>query len=271
MIGGLLSGILAGLLGIGGGALLGPLLIVFNYPEVESFATSGFAIVITSVSGTIENWRKGYINLRQIMALGLPALITAQIGVAIANWAKAFPYMLLAAFGLLSLANIYLIDLKNQLTRQQQRAESPACDEYPNQKPKNHDRPQHLRPHPFWARISTGGIAGLLAGLFGIGGGVVMVPMQILFLGEAIKPAIQTSLGVVVITAIAATLGHALSGNILWIEGIVLGLGGLVGAQISTRLLPKLPDHVVSLLFRSYLAILAIYIFWQAWHRYSSR
>ncbi|MCS6815341.1 MAG: sulfite exporter TauE/SafE family protein, partial [Cyanobacteria bacterium] len=260
MVGGLLSGILAGLLGIGGGALLGPLLIILNYPEVKSFATSGFAIVITSASGTIENWRRGYINLRQVLSLGFPALITAQVGVFMANWAKAFPHMLLVAFGVLSLANIYLIDLKNQLARQQQRAESQAFDAYHNHKYNHRDRSQRFWLHPFWARISTGSIAGLLAGLFGIGGGVVMVPMQILLLGEAIKPAIQTSLGVVVITAISATLGHALSGNILWIEGVVLGLGGLVGAQISTRLLPKLPDRVVSALFRSYLAILAVYI-----------
>jgi uncharacterized membrane protein YfcA len=60
-----------------------------------------------------------------------------------------------------------------------------------------------------------------------------MVPLQILLLGEPIKLAIQTSLGVVVLTGISATFGHAVSNNILFVEGIILGTGGLVGEQIS--------------------------------------
>ena len=94
-----------------------------------------------------------------------------------------------------------------------------------------------------------------------------MVPLQMLFLGEPIKVAIQTSLGVVVMTAISASIGHTLSGNVIPVVGVVLGLGGLVGAQVSTRLLPKLPDHIISLIFRVFLGVLALYIFWQAWQQ----
>ena len=92
-----------------------------------------------------------------------------------------------------------------------------------------------------------------------------MVPLQILLLGETIKVAIQTSLGVIMITAISACIGHAMQGNVLWIPGIVLGLGGLLGAQISTRFLPKLSDQTVTLMFRIFLIIISVYIFKQAW------
>ena len=67
------------------------------------------------------------------------------------------------------------------------------------------------------------------------------------------------------ITAISASLGHALRGNTLLLEGLILGFGGLLGAQISTRFLPKLPDRLVSIAFRVLLAMLSIYMFWQAW------
>ncbi len=264
IIGGLVSGILAGLLGIGGGTILGPLLIALNNPEVESFATSGLAILITSISGTVENWRKGYIKPQQVLSIGLPALVTAQLGVLLANLAKAFPYVLLIMFGLLSLLNIYLLDLKNQLVAAQKKHEKTAA-----VSDSTLPLPQKSLINPLAVKIGTGGAAGLLAGLFGIGGGVIMVPMQMLLMGEALKPAIQTSLGVVVLTAISACIGHAYSGNILWIEGVILGLGGLVGAQISTRALPKLPDRFISILFRSYLGILTIYVFWKAWQSYS--
>jgi uncharacterized membrane protein YfcA len=246
VISGLFSGILAGFLGIGGGTVLVPILVALGYAPVQAVATSSVAIVITSLSGTVQNWRMGYIDFKRVLALGLPALLTAQIGVYLANLFP--PHILLIAFGLLLLLNIYLVELRKRLTTE-------------------NTQTQEQRFNPILARILTGGAVGILAGLFGVGGGVIMVPLQILLLGEPIKLAIQTSLGVVVLTGISAAFGHAVSGNILFMEGIILGTGGLVGAQISTRFLPKLPEHVVVFVFRSLLAVLAVYIFWQAWQR----
>ena len=105
----------------------------------------------------------------------------------------------------------------------------------------------------------------MMAGLFGIGGGAIMVPLQLLLLNESLKRAIQTSLGVIVLTAIAATVGHSLRGNVVYTGGIALGLGGLLGAQLSTRFLPKLPDHLIAIAFRGLLLLLSGYSFWRAW------
>lgn len=244
--GGLFSGILSGFLGIGGGTVLVPLLVTLGYKPVQAVATSALAIAITATSGTVQNWRMGYVNLQQVLYLGLPALVTAQLGVYLAN---RFPSgLLLLAFGILLLVNIYLIELRQQLTAKQVEGSAQTY-------------------NPVISQIASGGAAGLLAGLFGVGGGVILVPLQILLLGRPIKDAVQTSLGVIVITAIAAAGGHAWSDNILVVEGILLGTGGLLGAQVSTRFLPRLPDAMVSLAFRTLLALLAIYTFWQAWQQ----
>jgi uncharacterized protein len=242
VIGGLFSGILAGFLGIGGGTVLVPLQVALGYTPVQAVATSSLAIVITAISGSIQNWRMGYFDIKRVILLGFPALLTAQIGVYLAS--RIPSYILLTSFGLLLLFNIYLVELRKRLAQAQS---------------------QQQTFNPLISRIATGGAAGILAGLFGVGGGVIMVPLQMLLLAEPIKVAIQTSLGVIVITAISATIGHTLSGNVLFIPGIILGCGGLFGAQISTRFLPRLPDHVVSLAFRTLLGVLSIYIFWQAW------
>ena len=79
---------------------------------------------------------------------------------------------------------------------------------------------------------------------------------------------IQISLGVIIITAIFACTGHAIAGNVLFVQGLYLGLGGLLGVQISTRLLPKLAEQTVSILFRGFLSLLSVYVFWQAWQAY---
>ncbi|MGY4589539.1 uncharacterized protein ACVWXF_000173 [Thermostichus sp. MS-CIW-40] len=276
-IGGLVAGILAGVLGIGGGVILVPLQVSLGIPPVQAAATSNLSIVMTSIAGSIQNWRMGMLDLKRVILLGIPALLTAQVGAIIAS--RLPSYLLLAAFGVLLLANTYLVQLNKKVVIQAQELGADVSDA------------EHLsgtessgQMSPWLARALTGGTAGLLAGLFGIGGGVILVPMQILLLKETIKVAIQTSLGAIVITAVAATASHAglsdwiwnglgfgdgtIHQNVLWIPGLILGTGGLIGVQISTRTLPKLPDETVSLLFRGFLVILSLYIFWQAWQGY---
>jgi uncharacterized protein len=248
VIGGLFSGIMAGFLGVGVGTLLVPMQVALGYTPLQAVATSSLAIVITSISGTVQNWRMGYFRFKPIIMLGIPAILTSKIGVELAELTKRYKQgsgFLLIGFGLLLLLNIYLVDLRQKLVKQEV-TKTPQS-------------------NPVVSKVITGGVAGILSSLFGVGGGVIMVPLQMLLLAEPIKVAIQTSLGVIVMTAIASTIQHASNGNILWKEGIILGMGGLIGAQISTRFLPKLPDHVVSIAFRSLLAILSVYIFWQGW------
>lgn len=247
IFGGLISGLLAGLLGIGGGTVLVPILVTLNYTPVQAVATSSLAIILTSISGSFQNWRMGYLDFNRVFLMGIPALITAQLGVYLAN--KFQPDLLLFAFGLLLIINIFLVKLRKNLEQQEPQKKT-------------------IYVNSTLARLGTGASAGFLAGLFGVGGGVIMVPLQMLLLNEKIKVAIQTSLGVIVITAIAATVGHGIRGNVLLGVGLILGMGGLIGAQISTRYLPKLPEKIVSLCFDLLLVTLSIYTFWQAWQKY---
>ena len=245
--GGLISGMVSGLLGIGGGILTIPLMVTLGYTPVQAIATSSLFIVITAISGTVQNWLMGYFNWKKIIYLGIPAFLSTGIGVYFANLIP--PHIILFTFGIILLANIYLIDLRKQLAAVEVESTEAIF-------------------NPVVSRIGTGGSAGVLAGLFGLGGGTIMVPMQMLLLKEEIKVAIQTSLGVIVITALVACIGHTLKGNILFIPGIILASGGILGAQISTRTLPKLPDSTVSLVLRFFLGMLSIYIFWEAWINY---
>lgn len=244
IVGGLFAGILAGLLGIGGGTIMVPILLVLGYAPIQAVATSSLAIVVTSLSGSFQNWRMGYLDFERVLWLGVPAMIMVQLGVLVAS--NLPPRLLLIAFAVLLVVNLFLVSLRKKLANRE-------------------DASPTIRINPKGARIITGAIAGFLAGLLGVGGGVIMVPLQMALLGEPIKRAIQTSLGVVVLTAIASTIGHALRGNVVWLAGLTLGVGGLVSAQLSSRLLPNLPDRFVSLLFRGLLIALVVYTLWEAW------
>lgn len=246
---GLFSGLLAGVLGIGGGIVLVPIIKTLGYSPVQAVATSSLAIIMTSFSGSWQNWRMGNLNLKRVILLAIPAIFTAQIGAWFADYIK--PYLLLGSFSIFLLFNIFLSQLKKNIIEQN-----------------TLDDKQKKATNPLFARTLTGGLSGLLAGFFGIGGGVILVPMQILLLQEKIKAAIQISLGVIVITSISACVQHYVQGNILFMEGLILGLGGLVGAQISTRFLPKLSDNVIRFGFNFMLGILSIYLMYQAVNLY---
>ncbi|MFN5513216.1 MAG: sulfite exporter TauE/SafE family protein [Cyanobacteriota bacterium] len=239
---GLIAGLLAGLLGIGGGTVLVPLLVTLNYTPVQAVATSSLSIVITSLSGSLHNWRRGYLRPQAVLALGFPALATAQLGVVLSD--RFPPQFLLLAFGFLLLTNLGLMQWRLRLGSGES---APA-----------------VGMNPALVQLLTGAAAGFLAGFFGVGGGVILVPLQMVGLGRPLKEAIQTSLGVIILTALAAVAGHAFQGNVLWRGGFLLGAGGLVGAQITARWLPKLPVRVVNLCFSALLLSLAVYTFGQA-------
>lgn len=246
------AGIVAGLFGIGGGTLLVPLLVKWGHTPIQAIATSTLAIVIISSAGTVQNYRRGYVHWSKVIPLALPALLTAQLGV---YGARVLPdRLLLATFGALLMTNIFLGRLKRRLT--------PSPGDRP---PKSVSDPA-IAPvgRPWLWRLLTGGSGGMLAGLFGVGGGIVLVPLQVMFLRENIKTAIQTSLGVIVLTSLAACVGHGLGGNVLWVEGLGLGLGGAAGALVSGRYLPKLPDRLVAASFSGLLLVLALSMFYQA-------
>jgi uncharacterized protein len=239
LLGGLVSGILAGVLGIGGGSILVPLMVAVGFTPIQAIGTSSLAILLTSISGSIQNWRMGYLDWGRISSIGLPALVAAQIGAALA---PAIPAAwLLFGFGALMLTNIYLVDLKQRLIE----TESSTV---------------NTQNKLLWGLL-TGSLAGLVAGLVGVGGGAIMVPLQMMLLGEKIEVAIQNSLGVVVLTAASATIGHSINHHVLFAQGLLLGIGGLLGAQFGTRYLPKLPDVLVGRLFRVTLLLVAIYSF----------
>jgi uncharacterized protein len=190
----------------------------------------------------------GYLQGHSALQLGLPALLTAQLGAYCAT--QILPHVLLLGFALMLLANLYLMDLRHHLMARDS-AQSP---------------PSNVLP----LRLIVGGTAGFLAGLFGIGGGAVLVPLQMLWLAEPIKSAIQTSLGVIVITALSAVVGHEIAGNILFPVGLALGLGGALGVQLGTHYLPKLSDRFIKNSFRILLLALTLYISSQAWFQYLS-
>lgn len=99
----------------------------------------------------------------------------------------------------------------------------------------------HINSTPILKTQGIGLVAGVLCGLFGVGGGIVMVPLQVLLLKMPIKQSVQTSYGAIVLISLSAVSRYVIadSTNVLIIPGLMLALGSLFGANFGVRLLPK--------------------------------
>ncbi|WP_314975226.1 sulfite exporter TauE/SafE family protein [Actinomyces bouchesdurhonensis] len=89
--------------------------------------------------------------------------------------------------------------------------------------------------------IATGVGAGFLSGLFGVGGGLVIVPALMAVLGMDQRRASATSLAAIIVTAAVGSGTYALHGEVSWAGAALLALGALVGSQIGVWLLRRLP------------------------------
>jgi uncharacterized membrane protein YfcA len=94
---------------------------------------------------------------------------------------------------------------------------------------------------------TCGTAAGLFSGLFGVGGGTVIVPLLILWLGYGEREATGTSLGAIVVIATVASATHGAYGNLHVADGLLIGLpavgGVLVGTALQQRVDPKLVSY----------------------------
>ena len=104
---------------------------------------------------------------------------------------------------------------------------------------------------------AIGTAAGLFSGLFGVGGGTVIVPLLILWLDYREREATGTSLAAIAVIAGVAAAGHAVYGNVKLLEGVLVGVPAVGGVLAGTWLQQRVPARAVSLLFAVLLVITA--------------
>ena len=103
-----------------------------------------------------------------------------------------------------------------------------------------------------------GTAAGVFSGLLGVGGGSVMVPLLIVWLGYGEREATGTSMmAIVVIAALAVTL-QAIYGNVDVPNAALVGIPAIGGAIAGTALQQRIPERLISLLFAALLVVIAI-------------
>ncbi|HET6569913.1 MAG TPA: sulfite exporter TauE/SafE family protein [Solirubrobacterales bacterium] len=106
---------------------------------------------------------------------------------------------------------------------------------------------------------AIGTLAGVFSGLFGVGGGTVIVPLLIFWLGYGERLATGTSLGAIVLIGLLGTLAQGgLYGNVHLATGLLLAIPAVLGVLAGTAIQQRISQRAVSLLFAALLVAVAI-------------
>ena len=215
------GGLLSGAFGVGGGILMVPLLILFaNMDQRRASATSLAAIVPAALAGSLTYLANGEIDL-------LAALFVA-IGGIVGSWIGAWLLRRLSLGWLRWLFVALLIAVAVRMVVVV---------------PVRSDRMLELDVLPILGMIALGLVIGVASGLFGIGGGVIMVPAFIAFFGMSDLVAKGTSLAVMIPTAVSGSIANTRAGLVDLRVALVVGLAATVasfgGVAIAFLLSPE--------------------------------
>ena len=252
-------GFIGATLGVGGGFILVPLLTYFYALDAHyAIGTSLVAIVFTGLSSAIAYFKQGRLDWKLGLLTETSTIPGALIGSYLTTLFSSRELKILLA-GLLVCLSISMAVRK----------ESMGLDIY--RKIENNQwlswerKLVDSKGQRFEYRIDllkllpVGLLAGIASGFFGIGGGVITVPI-LYHLGVPIHIAIATSTLIVMLTALSGAMGHAILGHILWRELIGIVPGILLGTQFGAYLARKMKSNALKKLFAVVLIIMAILV-----------
>ena len=250
LIVGILAGIMSGLFGIGGGIVMVPTLIaIFGMNMLDANATSLAAMLLpVGVFGVINYYKAGYINVKDSLwiALGLfgGSFFGAELAVSldVNLLAKLYAaYLLWIAVGYFNIPS-YFSRNKNKIKTQSTEINTKAH-------------------HTIWQFIFVGVLAGVIAGMFGKGGGLVIVPILIKFFDYDPKAASATSLAALQLpVGLPSVIVYAEDGHLNFFYAGLMAFGILVGVFFGSKLALNLSSAIFKKVYAVFLLGVAVYM-----------
>lgn len=249
-------GVLSGIFGVGGGFLITPLLIFIGIPPTVAVATGANQIVGASVSGFLAHWRSGTVDFRMGLVLLVGGVIGSAAGVNLFSWLQSLGQIDLviqisyvAMLGIIG--TLMMIESIQAILRARRAGKTGKLPRIKlHQHHWVHGLPLKMRFRKSRLYISgllpfsVGILVGVLSAIMGVGGGFVMIPAMVYLLGMPTAVVVGTSLYQIIFVTANVTLFQATMNQTVDIPlGILLLIGGVIGAQYGTRIGKKLPGE----------------------------
>ncbi len=259
LLSGGLAGFVAGYIGLGGGAVLTPICLMLypwlglDRPDLIRiiFGTNMFLVTVFSISAVLKHHANNNIRWKTVAILGPLAIIGSMFGASAGSVID--PVLMKKGFAALLLVSSFLIILRGST------------------KPTgSHETVRPLVPIQLLPLLGL--VAGFMASLLGIGGGIVMIPALILLFHFPIEKVAGTSSSVIVFIGISGTIGyifHSFSsidlpgwstGYVWWQAAVPLAIGGIPMARVGAWLNSRTDALILKRIFGAILFIIALRI-----------
>ena len=259
-------GLIMGLVGVGGGFLLTPLMMFLGIPPPVAVASVANQLVAPSVSGVLSHWKRSNLDFKMGTVLLLGGIVGSSIGVILFNFLgkigqldfviKSSYVIFLTLIGTLMFSEslrLILRTRKGKVTRGKLHQHNWL-----------HGLPFKIRFRKSKLYISIllpvliGVIVGILAALMGIGGGFIIVPAMIYLLGMPTSLVVGTSLFQIIFVAANTTILQASQNQTVDIVlATILLLGSVIGVQIGSRYTNILKGEYLRLLLSSIIILVS--------------
>ncbi|MCC7077972.1 MAG: sulfite exporter TauE/SafE family protein [Acidimicrobiia bacterium] len=255
---GVLAGVLSGMFGVGGAAITTPGIRAMGASAPTALGTTIPAIIPGAVTGSIRYARAGLVDWRLGLGAGASGAVFAALGAWSTKWIDAHVLMVVTAC-LLAFSGVRMLRDPTSEPAEPEGDANDASGPLPVSGGVGlaTRAPARVRIG-LPAILASGAAAGTLAGLLGVGGGILMVPAFVTVLRVPVKTAVASSLVAVGILALPALVVHAALGHIDWVWAVLLMLGTVPGASIGSRITIGARAGTVRRMFGGFLAVVAV-------------
>lgn len=256
---GVASGIVGALIGLGGGVILVPTLLFLGtsfafFPELSPQKIVGLSVIMmifTGLSSTLAYMKVRTVDYKSGLIFFAGSAPGTIIG-AFVNKNLDLPSFNLY-FGILLVFLSLLLLLRDRLKAVRWFVDNGRKTTFIDNQNK-----QYIYGYPIWFALLLTFFVGVASGLFGIGGGSIIVPAMILLFLFPPHVAIGTSMFMVFLSALVNSVTHISLGNVPWIYTLAVVPGAYIGAKIGAKLNKRLNSEMLVTILRIVLLILGL-------------
>lgn len=232
LVTGLVAGVIGGLLGTGGCALMMPVIrFGFGFDPAFAVGTTLTAVVFTAASGAIQHARMKNVDGKTAATTGVSGVLGVVAGSVVFGFIKEYGALIDLIIGIAFIAVSVRMLYEGLLGR------APAA------------QPEQRVPGGVVAKSALGSSIGFLTGIIGLGGGYALVPSFLYFLKSPMKLAIGTSMAAFVWMALVGAAFKLYQRVVNVPVAVTLGLGALIGAVVGAKLVARTKPAVLKALF----------------------
>jgi len=221
---GFIAGILGSIVGLGGGIIIVPVLTFMGFSPTLAVSNSLFAIFSNSVGATAAYAKQKRVEFSLGWKLGLMAVPGTILGAFISSEMSSEIFKILFALILISSASYIFLKRKIE------------------------EKPVDISRLLLVFSAGASFFAGIISSLFGIGGGLIFVPLMVVALGISMKRAAPTSQFILMFASFSGLIVHSMLGHPDYYQALLLSIGAFAGGILGARLSLEIKENKLKII-----------------------